>query len=283
MEKDTRNIMIVIVAALVIISGSIGSIILMSGFTSPQTIVESQSMQHGIGSEIGIIDTGDMIIMKSIEKTEVITYVEGYDLGYSSFGMYGNVIIYDRGPNINPIIHRAILWLDYNGDSTWSAPSLENYPRDLWSCTNGTNIMNLSGTLTLNDMGHDGLMCTLNLDTLAQRAPVSGFITMGDNNRGFDQLTNISIGLISEERILSVAWLEIPWFGIIKMAMNGKMTIVDEQVPNSIPCMIMFFITIIFFIMGLFCLIDHIENKNYRKELRNLKDAPTPLFPVEPK
>ena len=61
-----------------------------------------------------------MVLVKDKNKCDIISYVEGSQTGYSTFGDYGNVIVYYRDSG-NPVIHRAFLWLDYN-NGIWSAP-----------------------------------------------------------------------------------------------------------------------------------------------------------------
>jgi signal peptidase len=277
-------IIVVIVAAAVIVVGFFG-IYWASGVNPPQTVVESESMQHGPESKIGIIDTGDMVILRSLDKTKIVTYVEGYVSGVRTFGDYGNVIIYDRGNNNNPVIHRAILWIDYNGDKTWSAPSLKDYPSDLWSCTSGTDYNRLSGTLTLKSMGYsNSISATLKFDEL-EKYPNSGFLTMGDNNSGFDQPAHIEgvTGLIPYEKIKSVAWIEVPWVGAFKMLMNGKGDKINEEAPNTIPSLTAAILTVVFLLVGISFLFDQRYYGKFRRELYEDMNAPAPSFPLENK
>ncbi len=267
MDKEIRNFILVIVIAIAVMSGAYFGIEHASGVDPTYTTVESQSMQHSNSSQIGIIDTGDMVLLKNKEYVTIQSYVEGYISGYSHFGEYGDVIIYDRGSTMNPVIHRAILWLDYNGDGTWSAPSLEKYPSDLWSCTNGTNYNNLSGTFTMYDVGYSSKTVSINLDSLEE---TSGYLTMGDNkaNYTFDQNgVSGAIGqLITFERINSVAWIEIPFAGVFNMIFHGKINVINTQVPNAIPCITMIFLTIIFSFIALNFYMDYREFEKYYKE-----------------
>ncbi|MCL1810791.1 MAG: S26 family signal peptidase [Methanomassiliicoccaceae archaeon] len=284
MKKETKHAIIVIVAAFAVIAVGFIGVYVSSGVNPPQTVVESWSMQHGKESQIGIIDTGDVILLKNKDKVDICSYVDGYTTGYQKFGDYGDVIIYSRGETLNPVIHRAILWLEYNGDHTWSAPSLANYPSDMWSCTGGDDHNNLSGTLTMKEMGYDGSYDpTLNLNTLADRFPHSGFITMGDNNSGFDQPSNTPgvNGLVAYEQINSVAWKEVPWVGAFKMLLNGKRSVLDDAVPNTIPSLAAAIIGIVFLLVGISFLFDQRYYKKYRKELINEMNAPAPSFPLE--
>ena len=283
MEKDTRNALIIIAVLIIILCGVIGGVNMKSGLENPRTTVNSQSMQHGVGSQLGIIDTGDIILLKNSDRVDIRSFVDGYKEGFTSFGDYGHVIIYERGGDQNPVIHRAILWLNYNGDHTWSAPSLKDYPSTLWSNGYNTDYMALSGILMLGKMGYRDITCSIDLDRLANTAPSSGYITMGDNNIVFDQVGGVIGSLVSEEIVKSVAWIEIPWLGSINMMLNGKGAVIDQQVPNSIPCIVVVFLTIIFGLAGLFCFWNYCDVMKYRKELSKEQNAPTPLFPLEKK
>ena len=279
MERENRNIVIVLIVVAIVAASILIVIPAMSGVSPPQTVVESQSMQHGEKSQIGVIDTGDIVIVRDKNKTSITSFVDGYKNGYSSFGLYGDVIIYEREGEGNNIIHRAILWLDYNGNGTWSAPSLIGYPSNLWSCTSSTDPMSLSGTLTLENMTYKGLSYSIRLND--QKIPVSGYLTLGDNNKGFDQEGGSK--LISEERIVSVAWIEIPWLGAIKMMMGGMGDRLKDNVPNTVPCLAISFIAFIFLLIGINFIWNHIDNIHYRKKLNEKLNAPTPLFPLEKK
>jgi len=296
-EKGTKHMLIAIAAVVFIVATIFAGISMASGVSPPQTIVVSQSMQHGTESSLGVIDTGDMIILKSKDKVTIQSYVDGYNSGYETFGLYGNVIVYDRGPSQDPVIHRAILWLEYNNDGTgtWSAPSLQNYPAYRWSCNGSTAesdptlYEHLSGVLILSYLGYAGNLppLSINLDNLPK---VSGFITMGDNNSNFDQTGGIVSGLVTRDQIKSVAWIEIPWVGVFKMWF-GPQTVgqdgftprerIDALVPNTIPCLAAAILLIIFLLVGISFLFDQRYYKKYKKELSKDINAPAPLFLVE--
>jgi len=290
-EKDTRNTLLTIVAVIAAFAFVFMGIAIGSGNVLPQTtVVESESMQHGVGSQIGIIDTADMIILRNPDKAPIETYVDGYINNYQTFGSYGNVIIYSRGDGVNPVIHRAILWLDYNdATGTWSAPSLANYPSDRWTATSGADYNNLSGTLTLKSIvyisgSHDA---SIDLNSLAKNWPHSGYLTKGDNNSGFDQSTTLDgggpYGLIQEERVKSVAWLEVPWVGVFRMWLNNNMKKVDSQVPNTVPSLAAAIFLIVFILYGLSFLFDQRYYNKYRKQLIEEMNAPSPPITVEKK
>jgi signal peptidase I len=86
-----------------------------TGSMPPLVVVESSSMIHDIDGEIGSIDAGDLILVHNQPYDSIITFAEASQIGsqyhgYSSHGMEGDVIIYEKnGDAGTPIIHRAIL------------------------------------------------------------------------------------------------------------------------------------------------------------------------------
>ncbi len=62
----------------------------------PLVVVESGSMQRGPGeSSLGRIDTGDIVLVSKVDSPrEIKSYVAGRAAGYSTYGDYGDVIVY---------------------------------------------------------------------------------------------------------------------------------------------------------------------------------------------
>jgi len=243
-NRGTKVIAVAVGIIALFLIGGYAYIHVTSGLDSPLSVVMSSSMQHDNNeSRIGIIDTGDVMVIQSPDKAHLESYVEGTVSGYKSFGDYGSVIIYERGDDVNPVIHRAIIWLNYNGNGTWSAPSLQNYQGD-WYCSNSTNYLKLSGTLYFDDITRSGKDVNINLDSLEKE---SGYLTMGDNpetNNYFDQDKGIVSHPIRLKDIRSVAMMEIPWLGVIKVYMTENKEQYLKCVPNSIYCLIMMFVLI---------------------------------------
>lgn len=272
MNKSDRNLIIAVGVIAVVIVGGYASLVAYTGFTSPFSIVMSQSMQHDPHeSQIGCIDTGDIVLVMDPEKAEIYSYVEGTQNGYTSFGDYGSVIIYDRGSNQNPVIHRAIVWLEYNANSnSWSAPSLAGY-NGAWGCiVDGEAVAadpnNLRGVLWFEDITASGKDVSIDLTSLPHQ---SGYLTMGDNpvtNTSFDQASNIVSHLIAYEDIRSVPIVEIPWLGTIKILLNGGQNL--EDVPNSLPSLVM----LIAIVFGFLILIDALSLCKNRTILKKRLD-----------
>lgn len=243
MSRGSKIILSVVGVFILVVLGGFLYINANSGLDSSLSVIMSSSMQHDNDmSQIGKIDTGDVMVIKAPEKVDIYSYVEGTQNGYRSFGDYGSVIIYDRGDDVNPVIHRAIVWLDYTR-GTWSIPSLANY-RGQWSCTSGTDYMNLSGTLTFTDITQSAKTVSINLDSLKKQ---SGYLTMGDNpetNKYFDQGAGIVNYPIGNDDIKAVAVYEIPWMGVIKVYMTESKRSYLEHVPNSIYSLVMLFVMV---------------------------------------
>ena len=125
-------IVIIVMASLWAFSG---------GIWPPMVVVESESMMHDDDSMIGVIDTGDLTIVKKIhDRHDIVTYVEGnpkYQITWvdrdgthgnqnfsgkisphKTYSDYGDVIIYKKnGMEGTPVIHRAMVWIEANTTS----------------------------------------------------------------------------------------------------------------------------------------------------------------------
>ena len=256
MNRDSKGMVVIILVAAIVTIIVISSLYSYSGMSRPLTVVESKSMQHSDDTSfLGIIDTGDMAVMISPDKKNVMTYYEGLQNGYSKFGSYGDVIIYYREGK-NPVIHRAILWLDYI-DGVWSAPALKNLTKGVeWN--NDGNWDNLTGILTLNDLPfvNSTRTVTINLDSMVSSDLAhSGYLTKGDHNSTLDQMSGIHNSPVEKEELKAIAGIEIPWLGCIKLLINHKN--VDMIPKNSIPCLFLMIMDIIIFFLFISVLSDY--------------------------
>ena len=285
MKKDDIGMIRIILVTIVILIVCISGLFAYSGMSKPLTVVESASMQHSNDtSYLGIIDTGDMAVMMSPDKASVTTYVEGHQNGYSKFGSYGDVIIYYRDGK-NPVIHRAILWVDYDATTdTWSAPALKDYPEELWD-NKGRTWDDLQGVLTLKELPYiDRVMdISIDLNALAHgsdnETPHSGYLTKGDKNPYFDQGTSIHYEPIKKDELKAIACFELPWLGCIKLLVNDKNVSLIPK--NSVPCLAVFVIDVFTFIILLSVILEY-RDRLRRMDRSETDDAPTPAFPVEP-
>ncbi|MDP6906304.1 MAG: S26 family signal peptidase [Candidatus Thalassarchaeaceae archaeon] len=243
-----------------LITALVAALVLMTGSWPPMVVIESGSMMHENEGNIGAIDPGDLVLVMSPEKKQIITYVESIESGngYESHGMPGDVIIFSKnGGSDTPVIHRAILRVDAHTTET-------PVNRDIGECENGS-----WDPITVDLDGEEGT-CVLtwsipgtnvsNVETITVEIdypcfhygnltiedwnPVhAGYLTTGDNSItngcSYDQKGAHSGGLLDEngqrvlpvrdDWIIGVAGAEIPWVGSVKLALSDN----SEQVPSA--------------------------------------------------
>jgi signal peptidase I len=209
----------------------------------PVYVIESDSMQHGTTDNLGLINTGDLVLAQKVQLSQITTYVVGVQTGYTTYGEFGDVLLYyPNGVVGTPVIHRAIIFLEWNANGTWSAPSLAGLScghseADFYTIApsaTGCGTSGLTGTLTLHGIGWQSVDVTIDLGSLTD---TSGFITMGDNNylagtspeTGLtDQSAGIS-ALVQPGWIVGVARGMVPWFGSVKLLLSGDSSEVPMQ------------------------------------------------------
>ena len=213
----------------------------------PVYVVESPSMQHGSSDHLGLINTGDMVMAQKVPTSEITPYLVGMVTGYSTYGEYGDVVLYhpNGDTSATPVIHRAILYLVWTGTNSsgpsYSAPELAQLPTG--SCggpnpvyatpgtSNGCATTGITGTLELFHIGWRAINLSIDLASPALGGH-SGFLTLGDNNSAFDQsgAPNPQISsLVEPGWVIGVARGMIPWFGAIKLLLQGS----AQQVPSQ--------------------------------------------------
>ena len=216
----------VIVAVVVVIIIVVG-IYVYTNTWPPVVVVESGSMQHDMDeSSLGVIDTGDIVMVKKVDSVDDITpWSVGKIKDYKTYGEYGDVIIYDKnGEGGTPVIHRAIVFIRHN--ETVGGVHYFDVPE--WNILHERKIeyeveeLNFKINYTP-PRGHDG------------------YLTKGDNvftNKRIDQESGISdahgriVEQVSIEWVIGVARGEVPWFGLIKLNINGNPGY-DESPDNS--------------------------------------------------
>lgn len=222
-------------------------VVLLAGFWGytgnwpPAYVVESNSMQHGAGDTVGLINAGDIVLAQKVPFGSIVPYVIGLQTRFTTYGEWGDVLIYHRNGNAGetPVIHRAILFLEWNPvNDTYNASDLAGLPCGtevgaVWA-TPGTRLGGQNGC------GYIGLGAANQLDlyrigwqslnlTIQTGAPAlgghSGFVTLGDNNTGIDQAgTGVAVtsSLVEPGWIVGVARGMIPWFGSVKLLLDGN-------------------------------------------------------------
>ncbi|MGI0070706.1 MAG: S26 family signal peptidase [Thermoplasmata archaeon] len=216
----------------------------------PVYVVESDSMQHGSSDVLGVINTGDLVLAQRLPAGQITPYVVGLQTDYSTYGEYGDVILYAaNGVGATPIIHRALLYLEWdpaNGGS-YNATDLSGLrcgtaPGAVFATPGtklGCGVTNLTGTIDLYDIGWRSVNVTLSLSPgLLGRH--SGFVTMGDNNlapegctsscqSGVPDQVDGTSQLVETGWIVGVARGMLPWFGSIKLLLGGNAGEVPPQ------------------------------------------------------
>jgi signal peptidase len=205
-----------------------------SGVWPPIVVVESSSMQHDdFASSVGVIDTGDLVIVQNTNsRKEVEPYVQSQCSGHATYGDEGDVIIYnERGGGDKPIIHRALIWLEFNTttNNSFDVPSLEcdRWVSGVnWWGVNSTGLVseprNIEYSLEISVISaHRNLNINMSISSLLTEIKADetwtdgGFIALGDNNDHQDG------SLIKHEWIIGKARGELPWFGLIKLSVSG--------------------------------------------------------------
>src|SRR3989442_5959813 len=170
-----------LVAAIIVVV-FLAAIYAYAGVWPPLVVVESASMQHsGQDSFLAVIDTGDMVFQQAAPtRADVVTYLEGRASGYSTYGDYGDVIIFRRPSSATPVIHRAIMYVTVNTNDTADIPDLVGLPNSEWQSADiagATTYPYALRTETIHRRGFThNLGITFNLASLARSfAPRSGY------------------------------------------------------------------------------------------------------------
>jgi len=230
---------------------------------APVVSVESGSMMHGpylsgdtnaltgwskpAFGRAGTIDPGDIVFVKDIDEADDVEPAFGKSRR-GGYGGHGDVIVYqpDGNEGRTRIIHRAMLYVEVtvegctpNRDCIYRIPAVCDNPAfDEWNrgqdlekyCAGSSDPINL-------DLERDGLRlfvgsyppCTSSSN--GNCGPFySSFITKGDNNKEVDQTHGIS-SPVRLEWVIGKARGEIPWFGLIKLALYGN----DNYQPGTDP------------------------------------------------
>ncbi len=224
------------VIAVIVIIVAIAGVTVYSGMFPPASVVESESMQHSNSWQFGVINTGDIVIVKKVSDPQknVVTYVQGRETGFSTYGDYGNVILYNAPLNL-VVIHRAMFYLSWSNGS----PVVEGANNQSWITVTPTYVL-------IKDVGYAHRNLLVNIAGFKNE---SGFITMGDHNlatasqffynssmkayMAADENVGIIGHPVTASNIVGEAQGQIPWFGLIKlniMRLQGTW-----QYPNDVP------------------------------------------------
>lgn len=147
--------------------------------------------------------TGAIRPDSAVEGTAVVTAETGAEVDYRKFGGPGSVIVYDdpgsAGP---PIIHRAMFWVD-DGENWYDRANPEYMSAD--NCRELAN-------------------CP---------AEYSGFITKGDNNPRYDQVSGIA-DPVRPEWVQGVARIRIPLLGWVRLTLANSIATTTPVAPAPV-------------------------------------------------
>ncbi len=204
----------------------------------PVYVVESNSMQHGSGDHLGVLNAGDIVLAQRVSNSSIVTYVAGISSGFTTYGEYGDVLLYypNGSSSATPIVHRALLFLQFNkANDTFNTTNLpanrcgtgNNSVWDVPGSPRGCQTQGLSNLLYLYHIGQKDLTITVDFARLlATGSTHSGYLTLGDNNSDPDQLSAGATGplstLVEPAWVIGVARGMIPWFGALKLLLDGN-------------------------------------------------------------
>lgn len=220
-------------AVVVALCAGTGAITLYSGTWPPVYTVESMSMEHSASWKGGTINTGDIVFTKNIgdNPTNVVTYVQGRQTDYTSYGDFGQVILFED-PQNRVLIHRAMFYLTWKGDTPVVADS-----------NNVTWITTTSSAVIIHDVGYKNRTLIVYVSSFVG---TDGFITAGDYNIAHSILYNTTenayvaadqnafgFGPIKPQKVIGTAYGDIPWFGLVKL--NVMKLAGDWPEYNQVP------------------------------------------------
>lgn len=204
-----------------------------SGVWPPVFLLDaSGSMQHGEVSRLGALDTGDTVLLGA--TSHVVTYLEGYRTGYTTYGDYGDVVVFQDPLNGTETyyLHRAVARVYWNATADgFDVPELQGFNSTFWLGVDA------SGRVTDRPFGlralsirHGGWTGDRTVTysfgwtlsewvQLGYRGPVhvDGFITWGDNVV-YTLPTQIDPWIVTPSIILGVARGEVPVVGLLRLS-----------------------------------------------------------------
>lgn len=208
-----RDIVVVLIALMVVLGGFWAYTGQPFPERSPLVVVESGSMMHPDPAygRVGTIDPGDLVLVKRVDGPDEVrtAYQPDERTGY---GGMGDVIIYrpHGRSDATPIIHRALTWVEVAEVPVGDGEMEKRYA---YHDERGELLVDQT-SVTLPTAG-----------IMGRQFPKSGFVTKGDNpatNAVADQISHTRDRLIEDDWVIGKARGEIPWIGLIKLALAGN-------------------------------------------------------------
>ncbi len=242
LPRSVVNFLRDLAVAFLLVAIVFGALFAFARTWPPMVVVESGSMQHSDDmSFLGVVDTGDIVVVQTApHRQDVATYVNGRAVGYTTYGDYGDVIVFQDpdGPPGRWIIHRALVFLAWNETADgFDIPTLESLERGRdWDSNAATPYgLGPGDTVVLLQVGFRQRDVTLRIndflpdrDLLDCPSSCEGYVTMGDNNApSYDQ------DLVFQGLILGRSRGELPWFGLLKLTFAGPFAWGDIRAPAN--------------------------------------------------
>lgn len=183
----------------------------VSGVWPPLVAVESGSMEPHLhrGDLVFVMDASRFVPDAAVEGTGVVTYQNARAVEYRTFGDYGDVIVFDPpadgGP---PIIHRARFWVD-EGENWYDRANPKYIRADRCGDSPDRHLQNCP-------------------------APHGGFITLGDANPVYDQVSGIS-GPVKPSWVKGTAEVRIPYLGYVRLKYSEFVAGFVAPTPSRSP------------------------------------------------
>ncbi len=279
---------IILAASVVVIL--LGSLYAYCGVWPPMVVIESSSMMHGSDSQVGVIDTGDLTLVKKVDgRAGIVTYVEAANpkdpnYGFKTYGDFGNVIIYQKnGLGGTPVIHRAIAWLEYNESA--SDPARNIYRGDLPDI----------GVYAVSEYTVKGLhvhppdvqrtALVIHIQAIFENnarftKPHDGFVTKGDHNKiypdgaGVDQ-EGLDVSYLRKVEPVKMGWVigrsegELPWFGLLKLWVSRQPT--GTFPPASVTGLVAAIVLLVTVPMALDYLVPRLQKRRKGRRVARTK------------
>jgi len=230
----------------------LGSMWVATGSFPPMVVVESGSMMHEDEGSLGAIDPGDLVLVMTPGRAEIVTFAEATEpgnenFGYESHGMAGDVIIYKKNglDSYTPVIHRALLKVIANSSGGWDVPG-----------TTLRNVDSITWTLDYSCESYHGN--TFNLPINGWEPSHEGYLTAGDNNDCMIDQPPVNqpqqgsgffvdgepVQAVRDEWISGIASTEIPWLGAAKLVISGTSSQVTDTTWRSLLVVIAVIISV---------------------------------------
>jgi signal peptidase I len=156
---------------------------------------------------IGTIDPGDLVFVRKVWQADEVETKAGAGAGH--YGGPGDVIVFHPNGNRGdtPVIHRALFWVQVNGDGTLSVPA---FGLDHVRRIDAREAMQMAGC----DVA--GAFAAQPSDPVGiPPAERSGFVTRGDNNGIADQCSAMMPARLPW--VIGKARGEVPWVGLVNL------------------------------------------------------------------